>query len=618
MRNETKVSYRYQISTRSIAMPIKIEYLCYFFLLPIILCVLLVPTQYAQAATIRVNTTDDSPSNPMCSLRNAILAGNTNAAVGACSAGEVGLDTIVLPAGVYFLTIAGQDENNAQTGDLDIRESLMISGTGRETTIIDGSNLDRVLDISTGITVSLNHLTIQHGSLAPHAGQVHPLLAGAGIYNAGFLALTASAVLSNSVPYSETLGSKGGAIFSSGTLSLAETLIQGNQGQQGGAVYARAGRVVITNSKFINNVAEMGGAIYLYENSMTNITHSQILSNIATADHSVGGGIVNAGFLTVTDVLVANNQAFPSAQFANPYSQGGGIANLKQASAFITRTDITHNRVWGDVYPDSQGGGIYNAGTLRVQQSRIAHNSSSGDGGGIYGGGNYRDVAIEHNGAGSRGGGIFGLGDLTNVTISHNVVGEFGKGGGGYGCGTLVNVTISNNHTGNFGRGGGLSFDASDFDFVFIGNCLELSNVTIISNTAVSGSGIALTRTLSGLIVQNTVIAQNAGSKNCDLADSAVQSLGFNYANDLSCELTQPSDRQGSQPDVRLGPLTANGGLTLSNLPQPGSPLIDSGICNGSIHTDQRGEVRPRGYGCDIGAVEASGPILQFLPHIAR
>jgi hypothetical protein len=51
---------------------------------------------------------------------------------------------------------------------------------------------------------------------------------------------------------------------------------------------------------------------------------------------------------------------------------------------------------------------------------------------------------------------------------------------------------------------------------------------------------------------------------------------------------------------------------------QEGSPLMDGGNCNGTIVTDQRDAPRPQGYGCDIGAVEAPGPILRFLPVIGK
>jgi CSLREA domain-containing protein len=53
------------------------------------------------AAAITVNTTDDElNADGDCSLREAIVAANTDTAVDACPAGS-GADTINLPAGTY-------------------------------------------------------------------------------------------------------------------------------------------------------------------------------------------------------------------------------------------------------------------------------------------------------------------------------------------------------------------------------------------------------------------------------------------------------------------------------------------------------------------------------------
>jgi uncharacterized protein (TIGR03032 family) len=60
--------------------------------------------------------------------------------------------------------------------------------------------------------------------------------------------------------------------------------------------------------------------------------------------------------------------------------------------------------------------------------------------------------------------------------------------------------------------------------------------------------------------------------------------------------------------DPLLGPLADNGGLTLTHLPQPGSPAIDAaGDCTG---TDQRGATRPQEDACDMGAVEVLGDLI--------
>jgi hypothetical protein len=63
--------------------------------------------------------------------------------------------------------------------------------------------------------------------------------------------------------------------------------------------------------------------------------------------------------------------------------------------------------------------------------------------------------------------------------------------------------------------------------------------------------------------------------------------------------------------DAKLGPLADNGGPTLTHGWLPGSPAIDAADpappgSGGTAcpTTDQRGETRPRGAACDIGAVE--------------
>ena len=74
-------------------------------LVPTLLLVMLfLAAHRAQAATIQVNTADDSSSGSLCSLRSAIRAANTNTAIAGCVVGDAGVDTILLPAGFYALT----------------------------------------------------------------------------------------------------------------------------------------------------------------------------------------------------------------------------------------------------------------------------------------------------------------------------------------------------------------------------------------------------------------------------------------------------------------------------------------------------------------------------------
>jgi CSLREA domain-containing protein len=113
----------------------------------LLLSLVSLPVSVVQAASISVNTTtDEVNADGDCSLREAIIAANTNAAVDGCPAGSVvETDAIILPAGTYDLTLAGLNENNAQTGDLDLKSSLIITGAGRTNTIINANGLDRGL-----------------------------------------------------------------------------------------------------------------------------------------------------------------------------------------------------------------------------------------------------------------------------------------------------------------------------------------------------------------------------------------------------------------------------------------------------------------------------------------
>src|SRR5262249_10866858 len=98
----------------------------------------------------------------------------------------------------------------------------------------------------------------------------------------------------------------------------------------------------------------------------------------------------------------------------------------------------------------------------------------------------------------------------------------------------------------------------------------------------------------------------------CD--SGALTSNGYNFSDDSTCGLTQPTDHpSGGSP--ALGVLADNGGPTMTLLPATGSPLIDAipGLsCQADgatgITTDQRGIARPQSEKCDIGAVEVAAP----------
>jgi len=235
----------------------------------------------------------------VCSLRAAIQEANANS----------GVDTIVLPAGVYPLSLSGAEEDEAKSGDLDVRDHLILQGAGYETTILDGGALDRVLHLlgDGNLWVDISGVTIQNG------------LGGINVYQAGSFSLRNSQVTQNA-----GYGIWGVAAH----MSLDGCLVSENRAAQFvGGVGNHLGKLVIRNSVIFQNEGADGGIFSDGELSVLNSTVSGnvgysaagglrvggkgelINSTVAQNSGSSGGGIASEGNLTLQNSLVAENSA---------------------------------------------------------------------------------------------------------------------------------------------------------------------------------------------------------------------------------------------------------------------------------------------------------------------
>jgi hypothetical protein len=316
-----------------------------------------------------------------------------------------------------------------------------------------------------------------------------------------------------------------------------------------------------------------------------------------------GGGVRNSGTLTITDSIVKNNQS----------TNGGGIYN--DGTLTIANSTVQDN------FSEDYAGGIRNQGTLTILNSTIRQNKGHAGGGGIVNTSilTVNMSAISGNTAYDGSGGgllLFASGStlISHSTISGNNASDMG--GGIFKTGgilTIVNSTISGNSTPDSGGG-----------IMNIGTII-LTNSTISSNTAQDpyqpaygyGGGIVSTGTLN---VTNTIIAKNIAptTPNCS---NVLTSYGHNLEDGNSCGFTGPGDLINTDP--LLGPLQNNGGPTLTHALQPGSPAIDAGdtaACTAPPVNglDQRGEIRPQGMACDIGAYESGPPPTPPTLHPAQ
>lgn len=358
---------------------------------------------------------------------------------------------------------------------------------------------------------------------------------------------------------------------------------------------------------------------------------------IIDANQSIGNSAVVAPVLLVatTAKVTMSGITMRKGNFSigSIVGNGGGINN----AGVLTLVDsvVTQNWTSGD------GGGIYNQGDLTLLRSTISNNFSTQAGGGIVNTNLFGtclpvspchqgqgivtigDSTISGNFAGADGGGIsnfVGMIDISGTTISDNQA--FGNGGGISNFAfniNLSNVTVSGNQA---ALGGGLFNQGAN-------SSLRFNNVTVTANTAQSASdptaGIG-----GGLVSQdfaivnfgNTIIAGNVAAKldsgqpsgaDCYAPrNSGVTSVGYNVIqNPNFCDIAGDTATNIVGQDPGLGVLADNGGPTFTHALAPGSPAIDAGNpaipgSGGSACavTDQRAFLRSIGGRCDIGAFE--------------
>ncbi|MDR1383141.1 MAG: hypothetical protein LBJ67_04735 [Planctomycetaceae bacterium] len=211
------------------------------------------------------------------------------------------------------------------------------------------------------------------------------------------------------------------------------------------------------------------------------ISGMNIIGGQTKEDEIRGGGILNAGNLTLIDVDIINNVS------GNFWGAGGGISNTGRLT--MKKTSIIGNKSYF-------GGGIESTGLLSLYDCTISKNSADeSGGGGIVSSGitAISNCIISNNFGLNFGSGIFSDGELTisSSEVSNNI-----GSSGIFSNGKLV--IINSKITGNWGEiGGG----------IYSKGVLKLSGCVVSGNSAIIGGGIANDE--GYLLITNTTIAGN-------------------------------------------------------------------------------------------------------------
>jgi len=375
------------------------------------------------------------------------------------------------------------------------------------------------------------------------------------------------------------------------TAELIGLTVTGGSTPEAGGGILNAGTLSLTNSTVTGNHADIAGGARNLETGTLIVTDCNISQNTATR---FAGGLHNWGQMDVVDSVISNNRTGLSS---------AGISNWPEVAVMtLTRTTVTGNTTGGS------GGGISNTGTAKLDETTVSLNTAGADGGGILNNDGtliiIRSTISENTGGGCAIENYSGSIEIDSTTISGNTGGAIENP---FPDGTLalINTTVSGNS--RPGRGAienagsavviasTLSLNVADGTVLWDGSCL-------LDPTCPPGA----------LTIRNTIIDGGC------MGTTAVHSLGGNIESEGdTCGLSHPTDQFNVSAEALILSryLRNNGGPTETDALGWGSVAIDAiaaAECvdadGAPLMTDQTGAPRPEmdGTMCDVGAFEFS------------
>jgi uncharacterized protein (TIGR03437 family) len=265
-------------------------------------------------------------------------------------------------SGGVTITFAVTGTINLLSALPQLTQSMTVTGPGASSLAIDGGGAVQVLNVGSGITVSISGVTIQNGRDSTIGG------GGGGVSNAGTLTLSSCVVTSNVEAFHA-----GGGVYNAGTLAIDQCTVSNNvasgAGGAGGGLF-NMGAATVTDSTFSANTAVggntdggWGGAIVNDITSSLSIAGSTIVGNTVTdplnAGSGRGGAIFNANFGGGTCVI-ANSTISGNSQIGTlPSDFGGGIVQAGHCT--LTNTILTGNTD-ASSSPNPDGSGTFTDG----------------------------------------------------------------------------------------------------------------------------------------------------------------------------------------------------------------------------------------------------------------
>ena len=459
----------------------------------------------ASAATITVDSgTDDGVG---CTLREAIVAADTDAPVGGCLAGDDLGDAIEFAVGSVTLTVGPV----TVTEELDIVGPVVITAApGSPILVVTGSETVDVADVTFlggfGDGGGLRHagtglVRVFGGTFSGNRAPI----SGGGIWvgEAATLFVDGTMFSGNRADGTAAVDGGGGGLFSDGgavtvvNATFVDNRALGADGAGGAILNPFGAPLLIENTTFdANRALGVGGAIATTGPAATIVKGGAMLDNRAGTAPGHGGAlhVGDGGDVELSDGLTA---------VGNRAESGGGFWVGPMGTLTLKGVTVSGNIALGDALGQGGGGIFVDRGTLSVEvgttlPSSIVGNravGTDGAGGGLYVDGGtvtIDDAAVAGNRAQRAGGGIEVVGaagpavvSLSGSDLSFNVVATNPGHGGGLHTSPgpvtvgLADSFVSANEAG--ARGGGIWIGA--------GTTLTLAGTDVALNLTRPGPG---------------------------------------------------------------------------------------------------------------------------------
>lgn len=337
-----------------------------------------------------------------------------------------------------YATSSGGSSGGAiyNNGDIKIYSSLF---ENNQAIVTEGSTASGGAIYNSG-TITIDNSTFSaNGS----SGVINTTTSGGVIFNNNSLTISNSTFNNNLTNSNDSSLIAGGTIYNIGTTSIQNTTFSSNKitGVEdvdiiGGVINTRYNTNVlnIENSTFTQNEISTGngenidGAV-IFNNGNSTIKNSVITNNYTDGGSSgniKGGAIYNSSNLLIESTEISNNSVTLGST-----TEGGAIYNNTNGRLTILNSNIENNKISSSAQSDN-GGGIYNLGTVIIENSNLENNyTSNGKLNDIYN--DNGTVTIQGNGTTNILSGIEG-----NGTVNKNGTGTLNLGG------------INENYTGDF------------------------------------------------------------------------------------------------------------------------------------------------------------------------